>query len=237
MLLIAAGVIILTLGCVQKPLELEPTPTIAPVQPTTIISTQPEDYKIFLLSKKFVPAPGISPSAETNISTSPLERVHILIQFYNIPNNSEKESIEKLNIKLLTYIPNNAWFASIPKDSLTRVLHLPFVRWIGEILPEDKTSPSIKENKFGTWAVNPDESVNLIVEFFSDISLDKGEKVIKSYKGVVNSRVTSINALVVAVPLDAISKLANEDGVQLIDIVSPPPIAESNKSAPYAEGK
>ncbi|HDN82895.1 MAG TPA: hypothetical protein ENG50_00875 [Candidatus Altiarchaeales archaeon] len=100
------------------------------------------------------------------------------------------------------------------------------MRWIGEILPEDKISRYIRNGTIGDWAINPDGTVNLIVEFFKDVSLDDAELIIEHYDGVTKSRVRSINALVVTIPQDAIYELANEDSVQWIEEVPPQPIAE-----------
>ena len=196
--------------------------------------TQPQkvhedDYKIFLSSREFVPSPGISPSTEAKITTSPLERVHVLIQFYHVPNAAEREKLENASVKLLTYIPNNAWFASISKDSPAKILQFPFVRWIGEILPEDKISPIIRENKIPPEAINPDGTVNLTIMFFKDVSLDDAAQVISKHGGKVKGRSLITNDLVVIVPMEKISAIANEDFVQWIDTVPGPPKRENNR--------
>ena len=183
-----------------------------------------DDYKIFLPSRQFVPSPGISPSTQKKITTSPLERVHVLIQFYHIPNATEREKLENASVELLTYVHNNAWFASISRDSPAKILQFSFVRWIGEILPEDKISPIIRENRIPPEAVNPDGTVNLSIMFFKDVSLDDASQVISKHGGIVQGMAPITNALVVTVPIEKISAIANEDSVQWIDIVQGPPI-------------
>ena len=185
-----------------------------------------DEYTIFVSSRQFVPSPGISPSAEANITSSPLERVHVLVQLYHIPNATERHALENAGVKLLTYVHNYAWFASIPSGSVKGVIATAPTRWIGEILPTDKMSPSLQNGEIGDWAINPDGTVNLIVEFFSDVSLDDAEPVVERHGGVTNSRIKSINALVVTISQDAIANLANEDGVQWIEEVPPPPVDE-----------
>ena len=186
-----------------------------------------EEYKIFLKSRQFVPTPGVSPSVETKITTSSLERVHVLMQFQHIPNATERKALEEAGVELLAYVHNNAWFVSMPSSGVAIEEVTSYsVRWIGEILPEDKISPYIQENNFGDWAINPNGTVNLIVEFFRDVSLDDAEQIVESHGGMTNSRIRSINALVVTIPPDAIPELANEDSVQWIEEVPPPPIEE-----------
>ena len=169
-----------------------------------------------------MPSPGISPSTEAKITTSPLERVHVLIQFYHVLNATEREKLENAGVKLLAYIPNNAWFASISKDSPAKILQFPFVRWIGEILPEDKISPIIRENRIPPEAINPDGTVNLTIMFFKDVSLDDAAQIISKHGGKVNGKSLTTNALVVTVLMEKIFAITNEDSVQWIEITLKP---------------
>ncbi|MCK4528463.1 hypothetical protein KAW18_13910 [candidate division WOR-3 bacterium] len=180
-----------------------------------------DGYKIFLPSRQFVPSPGISPSTEANITSSSLERVHVFVQFYHIPNTTERENLENASVKLLAYIHNNAWFASISSDSPAKILQFSFMRWIGEILPEDKISPHILEEGVGSWAVNPDGTVNLLVSVFEDVPTDKTKQIISKYGSVVEEPVMS-NIWTVTIPNESILDLASEDAVQWIEEVMPP---------------
>ena len=98
------------------------------------------------------------------------------------------------------------------------------MRWIGEILPEDKMSSIIQENRIPSKAINPDGTVNLTIMFFKDVSLDDAVQIISKHGGIVQSRVPITNDLVVIVPTEKISAIANEDSVQWIDIVPGSPI-------------
>ena len=184
------------------------------------------EYKIYLSSRQFIPEPGISDTLRSMLANTSSKRIHVLLQFYHIPNNDERYELSNLNVTLCGYVHNNAYFASIPTKYLTDIYNLSFVRWIGEILPEDKISRYIRNGTIGDWAINPNGTVNLIVVFFKDVSLDDAELIIEHYDGVTKSRVRSINALVVTIPQDAIYELANEDSVQWIEEVPPQPIAE-----------
>jgi len=196
-----------------------------------------EEYKIFLHSRQFIPAAGISPCVETKITTSSLERVHVLMQFQHIPDAAERKALEEAGVELLAYVHNNAWFVSMPSSGVVlEKATSSSTRWVGEILPEDKISPYIQENNFGDWAINPDGTVNLIVEFFGDVPLDDAEQIIERHDGVTNSRIRSINALVVTIPQAVIIELANEDGVQWIEQVSPPLVDELDQSRPLVGG-
>ena len=108
-----------------------------------------EKYKIYLRSRQFIPEPGISDTLKSMLANTSYKRMHVILQFYHIPNNEERSELSNLNVTLCGYVPNNAYFASIPTKYLTDIYNLSFVRWIGEILPEDKISRYIRNGTIG----------------------------------------------------------------------------------------
>ena len=185
-----------------------------------------DTYKIYLKSRQFIPEQGISDTLKSAIATMSPEQMHVLLQFYHIPGNDERSKLSNLNVTLCGYIHNNAYFASVPAGYLTEICNLSFVRWIGEILPDDKISPIIRESRIPPEDINPDGTVNLSIMFFKDVSLDDASQIISDYGGIVKGRAPITNALVVIVPKESISTIANEDSVHWIDIVPGPPITE-----------
>ena len=133
--------------------------------------------EIALKSRRFTPAKGITAATREKIEAIP-GRAHVLIQLENIPTIKEREELEAKGIRLLSYIPNKAWLASVDSDKTGEIAALSNVRAIGEILSEDKISPYIRTHGIGEWATNPNESVNLTIEFFGDISLEEGSNII-----------------------------------------------------------
>ena len=203
------------------------------INETSVIAELEKDedgYKIFLASRQFVPSPGISARVEANITTSPLERVHVLIQFYRTPNAIEREVLEDADVNLLGYIPNNAWFVSIPtsENCLMKIMNTPIVRSVVGIQPEDKMQDVVKKREFGNWSFDPvTNSVNLTIIFFKDVSSIDAEQIISRYNGVVIGTAPIINAFVVKFPVEFISALASEDSIKWIEEV-PPPGTEDN---------
>jgi hypothetical protein len=183
--------------------------------------------EILLKSRRFVPEPGIDlifVSKLPAMAETEGERTHVLIQFHSIPNTTERAVLnENFNVALQTYIPNNAWFADIPRDSTFDIIKQPNVKWIGKILPDDKISPHIRDYGVGSWAVNQDGTVNLLVTFFEDVSTDDAKQVIEKYGRVVTEPSPwGGNVWTVSIPEDTISSLASEDPVEWIESVPPP---------------
>ena len=73
------------------------------------------------------------------------------------------------------------------------------MRAISEIIPEDKISPIIRERGVGNHAINEDVTVNLIVMFYKDFSLNEGSKIIYNYNGKVIGKMPIINVLVIPI--------------------------------------
>ena len=197
-----------------------------------------EEYELLFTSRQFVPALGVSYSTEADITTSPLERVHVLIQFYRTPNATEREALKDAGVNLVGYIPNNAWFVSIPasENSLMEIMNTPIVRSVVGIQPEDKMQDVVKKREFGNWSFDPvTNSVNLTIIFFKDVSSIDAEQIISRYNGVVIGTAPIINAFVVKFPVEFISALASEDSIKWIEEV-PPPGTEDNDGIRQAIG-
>jgi subtilisin family serine protease len=195
----------------------------------TSVNAEDKSTGILLKSRQFVPDSGLDYGVKSKLEVlggAGAEKTHVLMQFYQIPNASEKTTLnETHNVDLLTYVPNNAWFADIPCDAASDIIAQPNVRWIGNILPDDKVSPHIRDYGVGSWAVNPNGTVNLMVTFFGDVSADEAKHVIGKYGSVVaEPSPWGGNMWTVSVPEYSytISSLASEDAVEWIESVPPP---------------
>jgi subtilisin family serine protease len=183
-----------------------------------------DDIPILLKSRHFVPNPGIEAGLESRMSAlaaEGLQRGHVVIQFNQLPSDSEREELKAISVDLQTYIPENAWFAAVETESLPKIQALPGVRWIGKIQAEDKIAPHIKDIGVGPWAGNPDGTVNLLVIVFDDVSAEEARAVIGKYGSVIEEPWLG-NIWSVTIRESDITALASEDAVQWIEEVAPP---------------
>lgn len=192
--------------------------------------------KVLLRSREFKPTEKVIPEKK-KLAVTKLEeeRRHVILQLKQIPNSTERENLEKKGIRLLSYIPNKAWVASVPADKPTVTAEIDNVRGVSELLADDKLSQSVKDGEFGEWSINPDGSVKIIVQFQKDISSEDSENIIDDYGGTVNSRINSLNALVVSIGEDKIASLVEEESVLWIDQI-PLPLTPLNDGARNATG-
>lgn len=179
------------------------------------VSIVQSSEQILLKSRRFTPAKGVTAAAKAKIEAIP-GRVHVLIQLEHIPTIKEKKELEAKGIKLLSYIPENAWLSSIPSDKAVEIAALSNVRAISEILLEDKISPHMIAGEF-IWHRVKDGKVDLIVEFFEDVSLEEAEVIVETHKARVVGRVPTVNAVVVTARIEDITALAYEDTIKWVE--------------------
>ncbi|HDH10830.1 MAG TPA: 6-bladed beta-propeller [Nitrospirae bacterium] len=199
---------------------------------------QEKNYEIKLKSRKFTPAEK-DPQAQSEVAIAAQKRVgkkvHLLVQLYRIPTESERMALEEAGIELLSYVPDYAWIAAVSAEKADMLPRVLLVRWSGLLLPEDKISPEIQKRGVAKWARNADGTVNLNIRFFKDVSLEEASQVVTKYGGAIVKKSQLSNILTVSISEDVINNLANEDIVQWIENILPPPV-EFNDGAREATG-
>jgi hypothetical protein len=180
--------------------------------------------EIRLRSRKFTPPEDVVTAIQSHVQRSGRERVHVLMQFHDIPDTPQRGILGNASISLLNYVPRKAWFASVPRGVTQAQLAGANVRWIGPILPEDKVFPPILNRGVGSWAVNEDGSVNLEVSFFDDVSLDEARELLVGMGAVIKEESAVSNRLTITVSPDRLMDIANEDIVRWIIEERPPKI-------------
>lgn len=194
-------------------------------------------YEILLRSRQFTPQVGIEPELihpQADATSNETERIHVLLQLYDVPSAEQLSALQSAGIELLNYIPRNAWFASISVGSLTNALMASdlknIVRWAGAIRPEDKMPFDIWSGQIGNWAISEDGRVRLAVSFFDDIALDSARQIVSQHGADIEGEVAISNKLLVVLQPTTMTALVLEDGVRWIDQIPPPPAIHNDGS-------
>lgn len=189
----------------------------------TVVGTK--DYLIRLQSRQFVPEAEIQSGLKW-LSGISSERVHVLLQLFNLPDSAEKTQLEKSGIELLNYIPSNTWFASIPNNLQIHDPSFVLVRWFGSISPEFKLSTSLSTGSIGSWAIRGENKIVVDVSFFEDVDSTIEQDTIIKYGAEIIKSTSISNKLTIVIPKDNVFPLAMEDIVRWIDQIPPPPITQ-----------
>jgi hypothetical protein len=190
---------------------------------------QDQDLAVRLKSREFVPDPGVEQAVSKRQQDASLdERIHVLVQFWQVPTDAEQATLENAGVKLLAYVPANTWFASIPAGLSLQSDALAGIRWIGAIQPEDRTALSIRTGGIGQHAVNDDGTVSLDVYFFADVTNVKVSQLLTEYKAVIEAKSSEFHRFTIRLDRQAISLLANEDVVQWVTEAAPPKTVDND---------
>lgn len=191
------------------------------------INSLNSQFEIQLQSRRFVPAEDIASAIQSHIQPSQHNRVHVLMQFYDIPDATQRGILKSAAVKLLNYIPHKAWLVSVPRGLLQAHLTNANVRWIGPILPEDKIFPPILSKGIASWPVNDvndDGTVNLEVSIFKDVSLSEARQLLQGMGAVIKEESTISHLLTITILPDKLMDIAKEDIVRWIIEERPPKI-------------
>ncbi len=158
---------------------------------TLSIFSQEEKYIIKLSTKEFVPEVLTQQKVKKILSSKSLlnGEYYAIIQFNNIPSESEVNNLKQNGIELLQYIPNYAYFASIEtKLNLSSLNYNNNIRSLITITSDLKIHPDLKNVE--------KEYTEFVITCFKNISneniLSELKKSIKGYNIVENDKLTNI---------------------------------------------
>jgi len=162
---------------------------------------------------------------------------HVVVQFDEAITLMQRKELQQAGLNLLRSLGNHAFFASFSERRVdTAALSaMPFLQGVEEIEPAWKMHPRVLDRDVPEWAIVKDDgsgnpTVAVYVLFHPDVPLaTKASDVAREHEASVRSKITSINGLVVELPLANIDALTNQDEVQWIEWPLPP-LSEVNDS-------
>lgn len=198
-------------------------------------------FAVTLKSGILLPPMGIEENIFTELNTLiTQEKIpRIIIQFKKTPSRIERANLSYRGITLISYIGGNAWYALLSNEiplSFTdpkitdQYPVLKLIRWIGNIKPEDKIHPFIKTKGPGSWAINPDGTIKVSIDFFRDTTSQEAKEVLAKYGVQIETEKTRRPSFHIIIDPDKLDLLSAEDKVKLIDFYPPPKTIDNNGS-------
>ncbi len=93
-----------------------------------------------------------------------------ILQFNVLPSEESKAGLKKSGVELLKYLPYNAFFVSIQEGTDLNSLDKFAIRTMLRMETLQKCSRAIRENNIPDYAISREGFVDLIVQYFSDMS-------------------------------------------------------------------
>lgn len=189
-----------------------------------------KDYTIYLQSGKVSPAENITtvsisdPVFENNKFS---DKYFVVIQFYQIPDETLKNELASAGVKLIDYLPNYAFTASVAGNLNLDAIRFKGIRSITALNSFQKSSPQINERRIPTHAVKQPGMVDLTIITHE-----------KSNAGILNSIMSSFNAFVlnssevfrtydIRIPQSSYYLIASHPLVQWVEFASPENVEEN----------
>lgn len=188
------------------------------------------DYTLHFKNLQYEPAENVSSFVKSfNVSDQELfgDRFYRIVQFYEIPDNQTRASLEQAGITLLDYIPHRAYFAAFHKDYDPNVLVTSKVRSVGQIAHDVKLAPMLYEESYPDHALREDGKIELLVNYFPGIESDAAVNALQEqgYEVVYREDFGRYVHLVAA--LNDIRKISDEPFVVYVEPVYPHPVPDN----------
>jgi len=154
---------------------------------------------------------------------------HLVVQFDGPVGDALRGQLEDAGLQLLNYLGGNAFFASVsvPDADPEAISRFPTLIGAQRIEQAWKIHPYLDRVPGFPLPIvtenNGDPIAALYVVFHRDVLLiPDGAAAVQRRGGAVVSQLTSVNALVITIPIRKLAGLANEDVVQWIEPALPP---------------
>jgi hypothetical protein len=112
------------------------------------------------------------------------ERKHVYLQFYSIPNDSQRSFLKNYSVVFVKYSGAYSYVFSMPADYTAADLPDNVgLRWMGEIPVENKYDKSYGLN-VPNYAKMEDGNVKLAIHFYEDVKSQDSENIVKSTRTI-----------------------------------------------------
>jgi hypothetical protein len=177
-----------------------------------------------LWSRQFVPPNDVTTEWTSMRNRAAGETVHALIQLEGSLTRDWLSRLEARGITLDSRIPEYGFLATIPIALNPSDFSNLNIRYVGEIQPDDKIQPRVRNGEFGDWSQYTENRRIFAVTFFKDTTPDI-TGLMSQYGGELGPFIRSTYTWILAINPDNIYDLALRDDVKWIEEVPPPQTA------------
>ena len=164
------------------------------------------------------------PAVQAAVDAAADGRTHVVVQFERVPNQTQRDALATSGVQLLGYVGEGAYFATIDANmaAATGIAAVPGLRGVEPMTAEHRLHPMLASSQIPEHAVVDSLSdgrrlIALYVIFQTDVAYQTSVELVQSLGGTVIDYIGRLNGLVVEVPEDTISTLADSDAVQWIE--------------------
>lgn len=175
-----------------------------------------QDYSIKLRNSNFE---NVKTKSDSKISSIEFNRVdkYFIIQFNSVPNEKERDLLNRSGIELLEYIPNYAYIArkSDSKAKFSSESDLSVIR-LSKFKPDYKLDYRIFDKNIPSWAIPSLGKIKVVITGFETIDFNN-----KEFESIEITDIKHLGANVyeIVIDEDQINQLASVEIIKSIELV------------------
>jgi hypothetical protein len=192
--------------------------------------TNEELYSIHFLKKSITPEANAGSFLDSYNETEELifqNKFFKIIQFYDIPTNEIKDSLNSEGIHLISYLPEKSYVASFSSSFNKKSPILHCIRSIIKISSEYKLSIALYEENYPEYSLAEIGKINLIASYFPNLEPAMVRQAFQVAGYAVVEQYDYSRAVKINVPISDINKIAQLPFVLFLEPVGPEPIPDN----------
>ena len=193
--------------------------------PALLWGQKKADYHILLNSGKFIPEANLKTISKQNelFTQSAFDgKYYMVVQFFSLPNQKEKDAMKAAGIHLGEYIPNFAYTAVIDQAIDIKKLRSFPIRSIFRFTDAHKTVPALLSNNVPSHAVKVAGYADLTVITYELIPAIKFSTLLTGLGATIVEDMPAFRSFIIRVPLSNLRKIVSLPVVQLVEFIDPP---------------
>ncbi|TLV02142.1 S8 family serine peptidase [Dyadobacter luticola] len=192
-----------------------------------VFAQQKPVHKLFLRSGTITPPENIATISANLRKSASSEKTFVIIQFYDIPTQSQKDLLKNAGIELLEYIPDYAYTATVMGNADENVLKEANARSVVELAPEQKIEKGLLEK----IAAEKADTVQVRLSYPAGFTFEEVSKQLNDNNiPIVSEAFKTYQILEVKVTANRLTELAELPFVQYLGRIPEKPQPLNDKS-------
>ncbi len=156
---------------------------------------------------------------------------YVILQFQQIPTQTQKEQIQRVGIQLFDYLPYLSFWAYLPDNLSAEILQNLGIKNIYPYNAENKIARLITEKGIPQWAIKETGKVDLLVQFYPNIRLSEAHLRLETlgWVKVIQEKFLS-DVSILRVPISKLQDLAQIPFIYFIEPIFPPAQLENREA-------
>jgi hypothetical protein len=144
-----------------------------------------------------------------------------IVQFYDIPTNSEKEAMTLAGMVFIDYLPNYAYIVAFPEGFDLNILADKNIRAMSEILPEYKQDPLLLDQNYPSYAIRGNNQIEVMVSFYMNLPFNEVRNELSDYAFEILQDDDLAQFQIMRINIDDISEIVSKPFVSFVEPVYP----------------